>query len=178
MAGLTPRSREAVLLHSIEGFTLPEIAEVMASRDDEVADLIEIARREMMASVAGRVLIIEDDPVIGLDLEGIVLRLGHGVTGIARNRTDAVALAIKDPPDLVLADVQLADNSSGIDAVNEILAQFSDMPVIFITGYPEKLLTGVKPEPAFLIAKPFGEDQVRSAVSQAMFFASTETLHT
>jgi CheY-like chemotaxis protein len=131
----------------------------------------------MVDSVAGRVLIIEDDPMIGLDIEGIVTRLGHAVTGIARTRSDAVDLALKQPPDLVLADVQLADNSSGIDAVNEILGAFSGLPVIFVTGYPEKLLTGLKPEPAFLIAKPFSEDQVRSAVSQAMFFASTETLH-
>jgi hypothetical protein len=48
--------------------------------------------------------------------------------------------------------------------------------VIFVTAFPERLLTGKRPEPAFLITKPYVEDQVRSAVSQAMFFASTETL--
>ena len=51
-----------------------------------------------------------------------------------------------------------------------------DVPVIFITAFPERLLTGNKPEPAFLIAKPYTEEQVRSAVAQAMFFSSTETL--
>ncbi len=60
--------------------------------------------------------------------------------------------------------------------MNEILRQFTDLPVIFITAFPERLLTGERPEPAFLITKPFSEDQVRSAVSQAMFFSSTETL--
>jgi CheY-like chemotaxis protein len=98
------------------------------------------------------------------------------VTGVARTRTDAVALAMRETPDLILADIQLADHSSGIDAVNDILAQHPDIPVIFITAFPERLLTGNKPEPAFLITKPFSEDQLRSAVSQAMFFASTETL--
>ena len=48
--------------------------------------------------------------------------------------------------------------------------------MIFITAFPERLLTGARPEPAFLIAKPYTEDQVRSAVSQAMFFAGTEPL--
>ena len=79
-------------------------------------------------------------------------------------------------PNASLADIQLADNSSGIDAVADILQQV-DAPVIFITAYPERLLTGERPEPAFLINKPYTEEQVRSAVSQAMFFSSTDTLN-
>ena len=79
-------------------------------------------------------------------------------------------------PDLILSDIQLADGSSGIDAVNELLGSLGDIPVIFITAFPERLLTGDRPEPAFLISKPYSEEQVRSAVSQAMFFASTEGL--
>jgi CheY-like chemotaxis protein len=102
--------------------------------------------------------------------------MGHAVTGIARTRTEAVALAASNRPDLILADIQLADNSSGIDAVNDILAQFDDIPVVFVTAFPERLLTGKRAEPTFLITKPFSDDQVTSAVSQAMFFASTETL--
>ena len=73
-------------------------------------------------------------------------------------------------------DVILRDNSSGIDAVNDILGELGDRPVIFITAFPERLLTGERPEPAFLISKPYSEEQVSSAVSQAMFFSSTETL--
>ena len=79
-------------------------------------------------------------------------------------------------PDLILADIQLADNSSGIDAVNDLLAALGDVPVVFITAFPDRLLTGERPEPAFLITKPFTQEQVRSAVSQAIFFSSTETM--
>ncbi|EEX14304.1 two-component response regulator [Citreicella sp. SE45] len=121
-------------------------------------------------------LIIEDEAIIAMDLESIVADLGHRVTGVARTRSAAVDLAGKETPDLVLADIQLADNSSGIDAVNDILKSLGNRPVIFITAFPERLLTGERPEPAFLISKPYSEDQVRSAVSQAMFFSSTETL--
>ena len=103
--------------------------------------------------------------------------LGHRITGIARTRAEAIALGRADAPDLILADIQLADNSSGIDAVNDLLTELGHRPVIFITAFPERLLTGDKPEPAFLISKPYTEDQVISAVSQAMFFSSTETLH-
>jgi len=176
MAGLTPNSREALLLHVIEDFSAEEIGKIMMTTPDEAADHIAIARREMERSVAGKVMVIEDEAIIAMDIVSIVTGMGHGVTGIARTRAQAVELAASRRPDLILADIQLADNSSGIDAVNDILARAPGIPVIFITAFPERLLTGTKPEPAFLINKPFSEEQVRSAVSQAMFFASTETL--
>lgn len=177
MARLTPNSREALLLHAIEGFSAEEIASIMGSDAEEVAHLIAIANREMEASVTGKVMVIEDEAIIAMDIVDIVTNVGHNVTGVARTRDGALALARKERPDLILSDIQLADNSSGVDAVNDILGELGDVPVIFITAFPERLLTGDKPEPAFLITKPFTEEQVRSAVSQAMFFASTETLH-
>ncbi|MCB1338210.1 MAG: response regulator [Maritimibacter sp.] len=176
MAGLTPNTREALLLHAVEGFTVHEVGQIMDVTADEADDLIDIARREMENAIAGKVMVIEDEAIIAMDIASIVEDVGHAVTGIARSRAEAVKLAASDRPDLILADIQLADNSSGIDAVNDILAQFDNIPVIFITAFPERLLTGTRPEPAFLITKPFSEDQVRSAVSQAMFFSSTETL--
>lgn len=176
MASLTPHSREALLLSVIEGFRPDEIAVILQIDTTEAASLISIAMREMEESVTGRVMVIEDEAIIAMDIQDIVTEIGHRVTGIARTRDEAVALAAREKPDLILADIQLADNSSGIDAVNDILAQFEDLPVIFITAFPERLLTGSRPEPAFLITKPFSEDQLRSAVSQAMFFSSTETL--
>ncbi|WP_284164801.1 response regulator [Frigidibacter sp. SD6-1] len=176
MADLTPNTREALLLHAIEGFTQLDIGRIMDISAQEAEQLIEVARREMESAIAGKVMVIEDEAIIAMDIASIVQDLGHFVTGIARTRAEAVRLAASDRPDLILADIQLADRSSGIDAVNDILAQFDDIPVIFITAFPERLLTGERPEPAFLITKPFSEEQVRSAVSQAMFFASTETL--
>jgi CheY-like chemotaxis protein len=122
-------------------------------------------------------MIIEDEAIIAMDIESIVAEMGHRVTGVARTRDEAVKLGKADVPDLILADIQLADNSSGIDAVNDLLRDLGNRPVIFITAFPERLLTGDKPEPAFLISKPYTVDQVVSAVSQAMFFSSTETLH-
>lgn len=176
LARLTPKSREALLLSTIEDFRLDEIAQILHLTQDDVLGLLDRARTEMEDSISGRILIIEDEAIIAMDLEGIVASLGHRVTGIARTRDAAVRLGRQEPPELILADIQLADNSSGVDAVNDLLAQFADTPVIFITAFPERLLTGDRPEPAFLISKPYNEDQVRSAVSQAMFFASTDTL--
>lgn len=175
LANLTANSREALLLRTIEDFSYEHIAVIMAIEVQDVKDLIATANTELTAAFKGRVMIIEDEPIIAADLASIVSSLGHEVTGIARTHTEAIALGNEHNADLILADIQLADNSSGIDAVNDLL-ELMDVPVIFITAFPERLLTGKKSEPAFLISKPFHELQVKSAVSQAMFFASTETL--
>lgn len=177
LAKLTNNSREALLLFSIEGFSYAEIGTIVGIETAEAEELVVIARQEMADSASGSVMIIEDEAIIAMDIENIVADMGHRVTGVARTQAEAVKLCREDVPDLVLADIQLADNSSGIDAVNDILAEHGVRPVIFITAFPERLLTGDKPEPAFLISKPYNVDQVISAVSQAMFFSSTETLN-
>ncbi|MFN3208712.1 MAG: response regulator [Roseovarius sp.] len=176
LAKLTTNTREALLLHTIEEFTFAEVGVIMDVDEDEARSLVSIAYDEMSSVLSGRVMIIEDEAIIAMDLEGIVSEMGHRVTGIARTESDAVKLFNDETPNLILSDIQLADGSSGIDAVNRIMENAPDIPVIFITAFPERLLTGEGPEPAFLIPKPYQSDQVRSAVSQAMFFSSTETL--
>jgi CheY-like chemotaxis protein len=176
LSRLTPQTREALLLHTVEGFTLQDVGAIMGVSAEEAGQLVEVARKEMHEAVRGRIMVIEDESIIAMDLEAIVQDLGHEVVGVAATREHAVDMGLETAPDLVLADIQLADDSSGIDAVNELLDKFPDMPVIFITAFPERLLTGERPEPSFLIAKPFTPPQVISAVSQAMFFSSTETL--
>lgn len=175
LSRLTPNSREALLLHTIEEFSLAQVGAILDISESEAGDLVDLALREMENSILGRVMVIEDEAIIAMDISAIVETLGHKVTGVARTHREALALAEKSPPDLILADIQLADNSSGIEAVNEILPKVN-VPVIFITAFPERLLTGERPEPAFLINKPYTEEQLRSAISQAMFFSSTETL--
>jgi CheY-like chemotaxis protein len=146
----------------------------MSVSEEEAAILVSDGARQVASQTRGRILIIEDEPIIAMDIEGIVTGLGHTVTSIANTRTSAVAAATAERPDLVLADIQLADGSSGIDAVRDILGSMT-VPVIFITAYPERLLTGERPEPAFLIAKPFKDEQVAAAIGQALFFGATAT---
>ncbi len=177
LAALTPNTREALLLATIEEFDTAEISAIMDVDMSEVNHLLSIAKRELEDTISGRILVIEDEAIIALDLQSIVADMGHAITGVARTHEGAVALAGKERPDLILSDIQLADGSSGIEAVNEILGAAGDIPVIFITAFPERLLTGDRPEPAFVITKPYSEKQVQVAVSQAMFFSSTETLH-
>ena len=166
---LTPLPRQAFLLRTIESFSIDETAEILGKSVAETTRLLDVAGREIAEQVATNVLIIEDEPIIALDIEAIVRDLGHDVAGIARTYKEAVTLAADREPGLVLADIQLADGSSGLEAVNNILLQIT-MPVIFITAFPERLLTGEKPEPAFLITKPFQPEAVKAAISQALFF--------
>ena len=176
LSALTPGSREALLLATIEGCTPTQIAYILAAPPDSVTHLLRDATREMQRVGAGRILVIEDESFIAADLTRIVERVGHEVIGVARTHQEALRMAKQTPPDLILSDIQLADGSSGIDAVRDILLSFGAVPVIFITAFPELLLTGKRPEPAFLIAKPYVNGHVTSAVSQAMFFAATATL--
>ncbi len=172
LAAITPLSRQALLLTAMEGFTNDDAGYVIDASANDVAALVAEALAEIDRQTATRVLIIEDEPIIAMDLESIVNDLGHEVAGIAVTRDEAVAMAHANRPGLVLADIQLANASSGIDAVRDILGEFS-VPVIFITAFPERLLTGERPEPTFLITKPFQRSTVKAAIAQALFFNST-----
>ena len=169
LQALQPDNREALLLSAVEGFSIADVASILDCTEHEVEEAIAAALRAIDNDLASRVLIIEDETIIALDLENLVRETGHQVTGIATTCDEAIQMAKKSKPDLVLTDIQLADDSSGIDAASAILREF-DIPVIFITAYPERLLTGQRPEPTYLISKPFSRETVKATIGQALFF--------
>jgi DNA-directed RNA polymerase specialized sigma24 family protein len=166
---IAPRSRQAFLLTALEGFNPQEAGQILGVSLSEIEVLIAEAQSEIDSELATQVLIIEDEPVIAADIEALVKELGHEVLEVAATRREAVEAVARNAPGLVLADIQLADGSSGIDAVKDILGSH-DVPVIFITAFPERLLTGERPEPTFLITKPFQPETVKAAIGQALFF--------
>ena len=172
---ITPVNRQALLLTTVEDFSPAEAATIMGVSEDDVDSLVREAVSEIERETTTSVLIIEDEPLISMQLEDLVRSLGHEICGTAATRTQAQEVVAGKTPGLVLADIQLADGSSGLDAVDDILA-IDSVPVIFITAYPERLLTGDRPEPTYLITKPFQEDTVRAAISQALFFGSSRPL--
>jgi CheY-like chemotaxis protein/DNA-directed RNA polymerase specialized sigma24 family protein len=171
---ITPLPRQAFLLTAVEGFSGEQGASILDISPKNFSRLIEAAGQEISAQVSTSALIIEDEPIIATDLEYLVKSLGHSVVGNARTRDEAVDKALHERPGFILADIRLADGSSGLDAVRDIRQMF-DVPVIFITAYPETLLTGERPEPTYLIVKPFEEDMVRAIISQALFFGPNAT---
>ena len=169
---VTPLNRQALLLTTLEDFSIADAASIMDIAQDDVQGLVQEAVAEIDSENSTSVLIIEDEPLISMQLEDVVTSLGHDICGTAATRSQAAEVVAEKTPGLVLADIQLADGSSGLDAVDDILA-IGSVPVIFITAYPERLLTGDRPEPTYLVTKPFQEATVRTAISQALFFGSS-----
>ncbi|WP_131113528.1 response regulator [Lichenihabitans psoromatis] len=172
LEAISLRPRVALLLTALEGFDINDLSRTLECSVDEAKALIERANHEIAQQISTEVLIIEDEPLIALDLQNLVEDLGHRVVDVARTHREALAAIHTHRPGLILADIQLADGSSGLEAVNEILESL-EVPVIFITAYPERFLTGAPPEPAFLIAKPFSVEQLRAVISQVLFFNKT-----
>jgi len=172
VARLGSARRQILLLSTLEGFPPAHVAAILERPEEAVRAELASAKHDLRAQPPTRILIIEDEPVIALDVARIVEGSGHSVTGIATTHREAVDLARAEQPGLVLADIQLSDDSSGIDAVKEILEHYQ-VPVIFITAFPDRLLTGERPEPTFLITKPFDPEILNVAISQALASALT-----
>jgi CheY-like chemotaxis protein/DNA-directed RNA polymerase specialized sigma24 family protein len=175
LASLPSLERQVLLLIQLENFSVAETGRILGLGDAEVVQNLSLAHEELKKQASARVLIIEDEPVIAMDIAGIVEALGHDVVGVAGRRSEAVDLAKRHLPDLVLADVQLLDGDSGIVTVQEILKSMT-APVIFVTGFPERLLTGDGMEPAFVVTKPFDPETLKVTIGQALSFAQPAVL--
>ena len=161
------KRRQSLLLSTVEGFKANEVATILGISESDVNSHVVAARSAIEDALCARVLIIEDETIIALHIKQIVEKLGHEAIAIVRTRAEAVAMARDERPELILADISLADGSSGIDAVKDILAE-QTVPVIFITAFPERLLTGERPEPTYLITKPFEPATVIATIGQAL----------
>lgn len=166
---LRPEERYALLLTSVEDFTPDEAARILGTSEQAVQAAAGRARETIIQGLTARVLIIEDEPIIALHIKEVVEEVGNSVCNIARTRDEAVRMASQTRPELVLADINLADGSSGIHAVQDILAKMN-VPVVFVTSFPERLLTGQRPEPTYLITKPFEESTLIATIGQALMF--------
>lgn len=163
------KPRQAFLLVAMEAFAEAEAAEILDVSVDSLQEYIRDAGIALVSNIRTDVLVIEDEEFISMDLVDIVEELGHRVIGVARTHREALSLASQAPPGLIIADIQLADGSSGLDAVNEILTSM-EACVIFVTAYPERYLTGERPEPAYLIAKPFRAATLSAVITQILLF--------
>ncbi len=167
VGGLSQQQRQLLLLTSLEDVPVETAAGVVGLSAGEAAAQLAEAREHLRAAVATDVLIIEDEPIIAMDLEELVANCGHRVVGVASSESEAVALAEKHKPGLILADINLGLGGDGTAAVARIM-QHHYAPVIFVTAYPERLLTGDTLEPAFVITKPFEPLTLAIATYQAV----------
>jgi len=171
LRALPASERQILLLTSLEGFSTADAATILDIPVAEAEALLVDAWSTVNQQIATSILVIEDEPVIALDIASLVTDLGHHVVGVAASQTEAIAIFKKTLPGLILADIDLGAGGSGITAVTEIL-RMSSVPVIFVTAYPERLLTGERPEPTYLVTKPFESDTLKVTISQALSFTS------
>lgn len=167
LSQLTSTQRQVLLLVSLEGFSFEDVGFILHLPESEVRDQLDAARKEMQRQHPARILIVEDEPLIAMDIARIVEEMGHTVCGTAADHAEAVALAKRASPHIVLADIQLKGGDSGIEAVQDILNGIS-VPVVFVTGFPERLLTGERLEPTFVVTKPFKPEALVSVIGQAL----------
>lgn len=167
LAALAPTERRVLLLVAVEDFSYEAVGQILGLETEAVRRHFTKARRDLDEQVSCTVLIIEDEALIAMELCRIVQEMGLTVIGTASRQEDALEAVQRDRPGLVLADIQLQDNGSGIVAAHGILQQLN-VPIVFVTGYPDRLLTGEGFEPAFIVTKPFREDALKATIAQAL----------
>jgi DNA-binding LytR/AlgR family response regulator len=173
---MSPAHREAFLLMAMEGLGSQETSAVLGTSEADALQSMAAAVQEGGSSDAASILIIEDEFFLARELAQIVSELGHQVAGRVRTRSAAQECLATITPDLVLADIHLADETSGIDAVNDAFRQMGDVAVIFITAFPARLFCGNRPSPTFYVGKPFKKEQVMSAITLNLYFGSRSHL--
>jgi CheY-like chemotaxis protein len=118
--------------------------------------------------VKARILVVEDDQIIQLDLRGQLQQLGYAVVGGAASGEEAIAKAAQLEPDLVLMDIRLRGAVDGVEAARQIRSA-RDVPVIFVTAQAAEELARQRnevPEPR--ITKPFTMAVLLSAIERAL----------
>lgn len=148
-------------------FSFDESAKILEVGRREFDELARTAFAEISGMLNGSVLILEDEPIIAMDLEQTVRDIGLSVVDVAATQAAAVASAVRNRPDLILTDIQLADGFSGTNAAIEIVSKI-DTRIVFITAFPEQLLIGHRPDPTYLITKPFQRETVRHTIIQSL----------
>lgn len=167
LASLPGTERQTLALVVVEQFTYDETAHILGLTVDQVRQSVAKARNELLTKVSVPVLIIEDEQIVAHDIAHIVEEMGHRVVGMAGQQEQSVALAEQLKPGLVLADIRLENEGDGIAAAQRILEAYS-VPIVFVTGFPERLLTGSGLEPAFVVAKPFDSEALKVTIAHAL----------
>lgn len=176
LAALAPIERRVLLLAVVEEMSLEQVALVLDLDVATVRRHLAQARASLRHGVQLPVLIIEDEPMIAIELSQIVREMGLTVSGTAARQDEALvaaATAGEEQLGLVLADIQLQDSGNGIAAAQEILERYN-VPIVFVTGFPERLLTGSGLEPAFVVAKPFDPESLKVTIAHALSTYASE----
>lgn len=168
LQALSPVCRSAVLLTAMEQFSIEEAGLILGLAADEVEMLIEFGCDALERDLLTDIMIIEDSPLLALDLRQAVTEMGHRVVAVAATCQQAIEMAEKTRPRLVLTDIGLADGSSGFDAITAIQREQSPA-VVYVTAFPGRLLKERQALPEFMVTKPFMPATLKKAINRALY---------
>ena len=116
------------------------------------------------------ILVVEDESIVAKDIQICLKKLGYEVVGIVASGEDAVEKAKEMEPDLIMMDIMLKGEMSGIDAAS-IIRKTQDIPVIFLTAYTDRdtVDRAKESEPFGYIIKPFKEIDIQTAIEIALY---------
>ena len=122
------------------------------------------------------ILIVEDESIVAKDIQHSLKKLGYTVVGICSTGEDAIRTAEEMKPDIVLMDIMLKEEMSGIEAAAQIREKLN-IPVIYLTAYAdESTLNKAKvSEPYGYIIKPFEEIDLHTSIEMAIYKHEKET---
>lgn len=117
-----------------------------------------------------RILVVEDESIVGQDIRNMLLSLGYEVTSVVTTPEEAVQKAEKTRPDLVLMDVMLHGETSGVEAADQIYTAFN-IPVVYLTAYadPNTLQKAKLTNPFGYLLKPFEERELQTTIEIAFY---------
>jgi CheY-like chemotaxis protein len=117
----------------------------------------------------GRIVIVEDDAIIALDIEKRLGNMGHCVVGVAATATEALRSVEETQPDLVLMDIKLKGEDDGIFAAEAIRSRFST-PIIFMTAYSDQCMVERAQEvnPDGYLVKPIRLEDLKTAIEDIL----------
>jgi len=164
---MSPLERAALSLVRLEGFFAREAAYVLRMDVGEVERRLDRAERKLENALPRRILIVEDDLVLGMNLQELVASLGHRPIGPIATGGEAVRIAMREKPALILSDIKLRDGISGIEAVREI-RHAMDIPVIYVTGFPHRLHDRRLEPASYVVPKPYSDSLMKSFITSTL----------
>lgn len=143
---------------------------VFGGKDDDESDALRpTTDARAAAEPSPRILIVEDEWIVAMEMEAVALSAGYEVVGVAATADEAVAAALGHKPDLVLMDIRLRGHRDGVDAALE-LRQRADIPCLFVSAHqdPGVRARAQAARPKGWLPKPFSRPQLLAAIKQAL----------
>lgn len=115
------------------------------------------------------VLVVEDEPIVSMQLQESLESMGHRVTAIVDSGDEVLGAVLKQKPDIVLMDIKLRSFIDGVDAAKR-LKLVCDVPVIYLTAYPSKGSQdrAKSTAPAAYLVKPINDRELGEQISRAL----------